>query len=151
LAHNKFDPNMGKLEVTKTIEARKLNKRTRQPVAEPPVTIPYGAILSDVVENDGMIAFMHLGDLYQCRMEILRPASSPLEGGRPAGSGTTGPAAAAPAQEPVTFTWQKLAAGREAAMRAKLPGGWLISIGEGTARSVVFYPDPKHEWDGTTL
>ena len=49
---------MAKLEVTRTIEARKLNKRTRQPVAEPPVTIPYGAILTDIVENDGMIAFM---------------------------------------------------------------------------------------------
>jgi hypothetical protein len=142
---------MSKLEVTKTIEARKLNKRTRQPVAEPPVTIPYGAILSDVVENDGMMAFMHLGELYQCRSEILRPASHPLGGGPAAGPVASSPAAAPPAPEPVTFTWEKLAAGREVAMRAKLPGGWLIATGEGPARSVVFYPDAGHKWDGTTL
>ena len=52
---------------------------------------------------------------------------------------------------PVTFTWQKLSAGREVTIRAKLPGGWLISVGDGAGRSVVFYPDPQHEWDGTTL
>jgi hypothetical protein len=142
---------MAKLEVTKTIEARKLNKRTRQPVAEPPVTIPYGAILTDIVENDGMMAFMHLGELYQCRSEILRPASSPLDAGPVSASGSSGAAAATLAHEPVTFRWEKLAAGREHAMRAKLPGGWLISLGEGAARNVVFFPDSKHEWDGTTL
>jgi hypothetical protein len=141
---------MAMLEVTKTIEARKLNKRTRAPVAEPPVTIPYGAILSEVVENDGMMAFLHLGELYQCRSEILRPASSPLDGA-PSAARTTGPAVPSPAPEPVTFVWQKLAAGRETTLRAKLPGGWLISVGEGAARSVVFYPDLNHDWDGTTL
>jgi hypothetical protein len=143
---------MAKLEVTKTIEARKLNKRTRQPVAEPPVTIPYAAILSDMVENDGVTSFMYLGDLYQCRADLLRSASHPLEGSieevlAPA-SGRS-PASAAP--EPASFRWEKLRAGSEAVSRAKLPGGWLIAIGEGAARSVVFYPDPKHSWDGTTL
>jgi hypothetical protein len=141
---------MPKLEVTKTIEARKLNKRTRQPVAEPPVTIPYGAILSDVVENDGVMAFMHLGELYQCRAEILRPASHALEAGPPMFSASAAAASAAIA-EPVTFIWEKLSGGRESAARAKLPGGWLIETGEGAARCVVFYPDPDHSWDGKTL
>ena len=142
---------MAKLEVTKTIEARKLNKRTRAPVAEPPVTIPYGGILSDVVDNDGMMAFMYLGELYQCRAEILLPASHPLDGTiADAGKGDA-TVAASPASVAPTFVWEKLAAGQETAMRAKLPGGWLIGTGEGAARSVVFYPDPKHEWDGTTL
>jgi hypothetical protein len=143
---------MPKLEVTKTIEARKLNKRTRQPVAEPPVTIPYGAILTEVVENDGVMAFMHLGDLYQCRSEILRPASHVLEVGPalPPASQPAGAAAAA-VPEPVTFVWQKLSAGRDSAARAKLPGGWLIATGDGASRCVVFYPDPGHTWDGTTL
>ena len=140
---------MAKLEVTKTIEARKLNKRTRQPIAEPPVTIPYGAILTDVVEHDGMVAFMHLGELYQCRTEILGPASSPLDGGPAVAKAVS--TTPMPAPQPVTFTWEKLAGGQETVTRAKLPGGWLISVGEGSARNVVFYPDPKHEWDGTTL
>jgi hypothetical protein len=138
---------MAKLEVTKTIEARKLNKRTRQPVAEPPVTIPYGGILSDVVENDGMMAFMYLGELYQCRSEILLPASHPLDS--PAAIKSEAAAAAAPAPVAVTFKWERLAGGKEIVMRARLPGGWLISVGEGPGRSVAFYPDPKHEWDGT--
>ena len=141
---------MAKLEVTKTIEARKLNKRTRQPVAEPPVTIPYAAILSDIVENDGVTSFMYLGDLYQCRAEVLRSASHPLEGTVESAAPSSGrPAAAAP--EPPAFRWEKLRAGSDAVSRAKLPGGWLIATGEGPARSVVFYPDPKHSWDGSTL
>jgi hypothetical protein len=141
---------MAKREVNKTIEARKLNKRTRAPVAEPPVTIPFGGILSDVVDNDGMMVFMYLGELYQCRAEILMPASHPLDGALP-GSAKSDTGAAAPSPEPVvTFGWERLAAGKETAMRAKLPGGWLIATGDGAARSVVFYPDPRHEWDGTT-
>jgi hypothetical protein len=142
---------MPKLEVTKTIEARKLNKRTRQPVAEPPVTIPYGAILSEVVEHDGLMNFMHLGDLYQCRSEILRPASHPIDGGLVVAASGHSSAAATAVAEPVTFVWQKLRTGSESAFRAKLPGGWLIAVGEGPARSVVFYPDPDHIWDGATL
>jgi hypothetical protein len=138
-----------KLEATKTIEARKLNKRTRQPLAEPPVTIPYGGILSDIEEDDSVIKFMYLGDLYQCRTEILRSASHPLEGALPSGSGAS--TASAPAPEPVTFVWEKLRAGRERVSRAKLPGGWLIATGEGSTRSITFYPDPDHAWDGTTL
>lgn len=31
--------------------------------------------------------------------------------------------------------------------RAKVPGGWLISAGQGT----TFYPDPQHQWDGSSL
>jgi hypothetical protein len=40
--------------------------------------------------------------------------------------------------------------------RAKVPGGWLIMaepthrVGEG-GPSLVFYPDPAHEWDGQSL
>jgi hypothetical protein len=141
--------DMSKLEVTKTIEARKLNKRTRQPIAEPPVTIPYGAILSEVVDNDGMINFMHLGELYQCKAEILGPASHPLGGGVAAAPKMARAEPRVPV-EPPAFVWEKLRAGTESAFRAKLPGGWLIATGEGAARSVVFYPDPGHTWDGTT-
>lgn len=37
--------------------------------------------------------------------------------------------------------------------RARVPGGWLISIetpGRGGLCGVSFYPDPNHGWDGGT-
>ena len=74
---------MAKLEATKTIEAKKMNKRNRQTLAELPVTIPYGAILDDVIENRDMMEFLYLGELYCCKSEILRPASRSLDGSQP--------------------------------------------------------------------
>jgi hypothetical protein len=70
---------MPKLEVTKTIEARMLNKRTRQTLSQPPVTIPYGAILDDVVENRDVVEFTYVGELYNCKAEVLRAGSHALD------------------------------------------------------------------------
>lgn len=37
-------------------------------------------------------------------------------------------------------------------MRAKVPGGWLVTVSGGEGISgITFYPDPRHEWDGSTL
>ena len=37
--------------------------------------------------------------------------------------------------------------------RAKVPGGWLVTIGGSSAvdRGITFYPDPEHKWDGGSL
>lgn len=38
--------------------------------------------------------------------------------------------------------------------RAKVPGGWLVmSIPKNSQLTVstTFYPDPQHEWDGSSL
>jgi hypothetical protein len=39
--------------------------------------------------------------------------------------------------------------------RAKVPGGWLVSVFwcaiQGGGTSLMFYPDPNHEWDGNSL
>ncbi len=38
--------------------------------------------------------------------------------------------------------------------RAKVPGGWLVLIIEkqsSNSLSTTFYPDPQHEWSGSTL
>lgn len=142
---------MSKLEVIKTIEARKLNRRSRLALAEPPVTIPYGAILDEVVENGDYIEFTYLRDLYQCKAEILRPASHPLlpeAGAAPptAVAGTT--TGAAPAAAPAAFVWQPVRTTSIPTSRAKVPGGWLIAVGQS---GVTFYPDPEHSWDGSTL
>jgi hypothetical protein len=55
---------MAKFELTKSIEARKLNPRNRQPIGLP-VTIPFGAILGKFVEGRDMVEFDYLGEPYQ--------------------------------------------------------------------------------------
>lgn len=37
--------------------------------------------------------------------------------------------------------------------RSKVPGGWLVVLKQypGPGRSITFYPDPQHVWDGTSL
>jgi len=32
--------------------------------------------------------------------------------------------------------------------RARIPGGWLVTIRD---EGIAFVPDPKHEWDGGSL
>ena len=43
---------MATQELIKSIEAKKLNKRSKLPLPEPPVTIPYGGLVQDL-EADG--------------------------------------------------------------------------------------------------
>lgn len=55
-----------KAEVTKTIEARKLNPRTLRPMPqEEPVVIRFGSILQKVKEDDRRLLFEHLGQIYE--------------------------------------------------------------------------------------
>lgn len=35
--------------------------------------------------------------------------------------------------------------------RAKVPGGWLVRMSGYEAEGLTFYPDPDHEWDGSSL
>lgn len=137
---------MSKLEVTKSIEARKLNPRSRLPLSEPPVTIPYGAILDQVVEKRDLVEFEYLKEVYQCKAEVLQAASHRLDSDMPSvtrahDDGAAVPAAAKP------FTWERLSSGPIPLSRARIPGGWLIASGDG----VTFYPDPGHDWDGKTV
>jgi len=35
--------------------------------------------------------------------------------------------------------------------RARVPGGWLVFTWWGSSYSgLTFYPDPNHQWDGTS-
>lgn len=34
--------------------------------------------------------------------------------------------------------------------RTRVPGGWLVVVIHNTS-GLTFYPDPKHEWDGSSL
>ena len=40
--------------------------------------------------------------------------------------------------------------GVELVFRSKIPGGWLVFV-KGDTTPVVFVPDPKHEWNGSSL
>jgi len=36
-------------------------------------------------------------------------------------------------------------------LRAKVPGGWFVSMRGFQEASAFFYPDPEHTWDGSSL
>ncbi len=36
-------------------------------------------------------------------------------------------------------------------LRAKVPGGWFVKVDRGYAGGAFFYPDPEHQWDGSSL
>jgi hypothetical protein len=36
-------------------------------------------------------------------------------------------------------------------LRAKVPGGWFIQVAGTTGNNGFFYPDPEHNWDGSSL
>ncbi len=136
---------MPKLELSKSIEARKLNRRTRLPTKDPFVAIPYGAIIEDLEQDRDLGSFSYLGELYQCPYTTVAEASRPIEAGpaAPAATAETAP----PAADEQRLRWQALRSTSQPTMRAKVPGGWLVATGGG----VTFYPDPNHDWNGGSL
>ncbi|HSW48627.1 MAG TPA: hypothetical protein VLH09_00560 [Bryobacteraceae bacterium] len=135
---------MDKFALTKTIEARKLNPRTRVPTGEPAVTIPFGAVIQDLVEDRDVIKFNYLGQPYQCPVPVLSEAIERVQPG-----GKVVEAASTPVPRPVLI-WQEVMSNQGRVYRAKVPGGWLI-WGRSEEVSPTFYPDPQHLWDGGSL
>lgn len=39
----------------------------------------------------------------------------------------------------------------EDGFRAKVPGGWFVSVSRNKSTDTFFYPDPGHKWEGTSL
>ncbi|MFB3776992.1 MAG: hypothetical protein ACE141_05250 [Bryobacteraceae bacterium] len=135
---------MDKFALTKTIEARKLNPRTRVPTGEPAVTIPFGAVIQDLVEDRDVIKFNYLGLPYQCPAPVLFEAVERVQqAGKPAE--VTPAPRTAPALE-----WQEVGSSLGRVLRAKVPGGWLVWSGSAET-SPSFFPDPQHLWDGGSL
>jgi hypothetical protein len=159
---------MPNFELIKTVEATKLNKRTGIPTTGPPVTISFGAVIEDLEEDRSYIKFVYLGERYRASADILRPslrehrpldeqAPVPGEPGASAESTTSAGASADPNpalgienQKP-QLQWEKLGTNALLTLRSKVPGGWLVAIGEGTGRALAFYPDERHKWDGSSL
>lgn len=65
---------MAKYELTKSIEARKVHKRTGSPTGEPWVTIPFGSIIDNVSDDREMAQFTYLGERYQSHSIDLKGA-----------------------------------------------------------------------------
>ncbi|MBL8175547.1 MAG: hypothetical protein JNK48_12810 [Bryobacterales bacterium] len=137
---------MSKYEVSKTVEAVKLNKRTGAPLGEPPISLPFGAIIDKLEEAGDFYTFTYMAERYRMRQDNVRGALHPI--GAPASSSVPKPAAevgkAEPPPPPLVF--EKLQSA-SAVSRAKVPGGWLVIHGTG----IAFVPDAGHEWDGASL
>ena len=71
---------MPKVELTKTIEARKLNKRTLRPLTPDFVTIPFGAILEGPYEDRDWLRFQYLGEPYEAKLDKVKSAIKNIEG-----------------------------------------------------------------------
>jgi hypothetical protein len=138
---------MPTVELAKSIEARKLNRRTGRPVDTLWLTVPFGAILENAVEKGDLIEFSYLGDLYHCRREdikdSLNAAAASDEASRESAVAEKGDAVL----EPV-LRWEKLRSNYGDVRRAKVPGGWLLSMEAGAGGGLVFYPDSEHCWNG---
>lgn len=64
----------------------------------------------------------------------------------------------AKAEHAKTLKWNYLPSDGYRVKRAKVPGGWFVAVANSIIRSesdaplsTFFYPDPHHEWDGTSL
>ncbi len=68
---------MAKLELTKSIEARRLNPRTKVPTNEYH-TIPFGGIIDNLVEQGDVLQFAYLGEFFQYPKDDLKVASRPI-------------------------------------------------------------------------
>jgi hypothetical protein len=118
-------------ELAKSIEAKKLNKRSKLPLPEPPVIIPFGALIQGVEEDGSLARFGYMGELYEAAS-----ANGPVDAARPADA----------ARIEALFHWREISTNLGVLHRAHVPGGWLIM--SGPSRSIAFYPDPDHAWDG---
>ena len=143
---------MGKISLNKSIEATKLNERTEAPLVGPPVTIPFGALVEAMGASRDQEKFRYLGELYSVAQDVFLAASQsdevgsdrPLTPAIPAGTETRESGRTRAQKAKLRF--EQLDAGSYIMARAKVPGGWLVACGTG----ITFYPDPSHEWDGTS-
>lgn len=65
---------MAKFELTKSIEAVKLNPRTLRPLSDLKHTIPYGALLEKLTLDRDMQQFHYLGEPFECPEEDIKAA-----------------------------------------------------------------------------
>ena len=153
-AEDETEATLIRLELNKSIEARKLNQRTGAPTTDPEVVIPYGAIVENVERDRDFERFTYLGEVYRCAHTLLASGTDPQAWkaqGAPAAESAApaAPSAGQPAPVAPGLQWAPVDSSHVPLLRAKVRGGWLIAAASGTG--LTFYPDPGHEWDGTSL
>jgi hypothetical protein len=132
--------------LNKTIFAKKLHHRTLTPLSEPEITIPFGAIIENARIDRDMMVFWYLTEPYTCPREAFQSA---LAGGGAKEEKSAAPvSAAAPEPEPVKLQFEALSSNVKGLLRARVPGGWLVSTEQG---GVAYYPDAKHVWKGDSV
>jgi hypothetical protein len=138
------------LELGKSIESIRLNKRNRLPMGDPPRTIPYGALVDEISETGDRATFVYLGELYECPADVLKSALRASAASHSSGpSPVNGPAEATEARapqaptKPASLEWEPILSSEGSFSRARVPGGWLLM---NDASALVFIPDPQHAW-----
>jgi hypothetical protein len=152
-----FDKSGPKYRVIKMVEARKLHPKSLIPLSEPPIQLPFTAILEGLKLEREMYRFYYLGHPYQCAQKVMKSAIEKIEeiGAKTAEEDVEEAVevdveVAAPVQKAAAaggFVWQQLLTSKGVLLRGKVPGGWLVRL-EG---NISFYPDAGHKWDGATL
>ncbi len=132
---------MAKFTTTKLVEAALLNQNTGIPTSKR-IDLPYGAIIQDPKEDRDLLKFVYLGERYGVRLSDIKGHYEPI-GQQPKTARGADSTAAAP-QKSLDF---RPVRSNLDVLRAKVPGGWLVAVGN----SVAFVPDPKHTWDGASL
>lgn len=161
-----FDKTGPKYRVLKMVEARKLHPKSLIPLSEPPIQLPFTAILEGLKLEREMYSFYYLGQPYQCAQKVMKSAIEKIEEmhvkpveedaeeaveveveeAAPA-LALKAAVKAAPKAAAGGFVWQQVQTSKGALLRGKVPGGWLVRL-EG---DICFYPDAGHKWDGGTL
>lgn len=70
---------MPKFELTKTLEAVKLNPRTLRPLGTEKRTIPYGAVLEKLTRDRDMQQFHYMNEPYEIPYSDIASALKPLD------------------------------------------------------------------------
>jgi hypothetical protein len=145
---------MSRFELTKSIEAQKLNKRTGGVMMGHGVTIPYGSILRNVEYDEDVVKFDYLDNRFQCRLDTMkgylnamaRPGEIAPEIQDPVVAAPPATATDPPTAPQPTLVFETMAARGlgTTIMRAKVPGGWLVASKQG---ALTFMPDSDHTWE----
>lgn len=161
-----FDKTGPKYRVTKMVEARKLHPKSFIPLSEPPIQLPFTAILEGLKLERDMYRFFYLGLPYQCPQKVMKSAIEKIEESAvkpaeeeaevvaeaieeaPSSLPTAATKAAGKASKATGgFVWEQVSTNQGTLSRGKVPGGWLVRM----QSDICFFPDPGHKWDGSTL
>ena len=158
-----FDKTGPKYRVIKMVEAKKLHPKSLIPLSEPPIQLPFTAILEGLKLEREMYRFYYLGQPYQCAQKVMKSAIEKIEEMHAKAveedaeeaveveveaEAAPAPVAKAAAKAAAGgFVWQAVQTNKGAMSRGKVAGGWLVKVDGG----VCFYPDAGHKWDGGTL